>query len=329
MKEIFIREFIMRLADKLPTEQLNMLSQELSIYCDDFQITRTTTELAPVQLLPRAYKAFMVTKKIEGRSLGTLEQYKLRLEPFFQQVGKDLPNITTNDIRRYLYLFQDQRGVSNRTLDNMRHAFNSFFSWCAKEGYCEKNVCEAIGPIKYTARPINALSDVEMEALRSACRTPREHAIVETLYSTGCRVSELCALNRNRDIDFSTRDVELFGKGSKVRFSGLNARAVIALKEYLVQRTDDCEALFIGERKKERLQPGGIRKILKKIADRVSVKDVHPHRIRHTFATDAIQHGMPITHLQKLMGHAQIGTTMIYVDVPHAQVRTSHQKYVV
>lgn len=329
-EEIFTKEFIVCLQGKVPDECLKTIEQKLTMFCSHFQISRVTTELALSTPFPVAYKTYMATKKIEGLSAGTLQQYKLRLEPFLLSCGKELQDITTNDIRAYLYKFQEMRGIGNHTLDTIRLNLNAFFSWCAKEGYVTRNVCAAVGPIKYEEKPRTPLSDIQLEKLRVVCKNVREKAMLETFYATGCRCSELRNLKRS-DMDFITREVPLFGKGAKHRTSYMNARGLVSLQEYLATRKDDNDALFVSVRKPYRgLGNGGIEKIIRNIGKRAGINvRVCPHKIRHTFATDAVEHGMPITHLQKLLGHETISTTMIYAEIAQEQVKSSHQKYIV
>lgn len=282
--------------------------------------------------LPEIVKIYLVCRRIEGLSEQTLATYMRHLRLFFRAVMKPLPEITTNDIRIYLYRYQRERGCSDRSLDKYRGYLFSFFSWATDEGYLERNPMKSIPPIKYEKKPRQHLTQLELEYLRCACSTPREKAIVETLYSTGCRVAELAGI-KLCDIDWNTRAVHLFGKGKKHRDSFLNAKAEVAVKAYLATRGDDCPYLIVSERRPYKpLQTAAIQKVVRKIAKRASgqiTKAVTPHVLRHTTATTALQNGMPIVDISKLLGHEKVDTTMIYAHASIADVQAGHRKHVV
>jgi len=324
----FVNGFVARIGD-MSEEELARIKEELSIFVSGWDVKKRSTELAIYEESPVAYKAYLVTKKIEGRSPKTLDLYKLVLEDMLRTIRKDLAAITTNDLRFYLYSLKDQRKISDRTLDHRRLIISGFFTWCYDEKYIPSNPAVSLSPIKYEIKPRKPLSDIQMERLRDACKTAREKAILEVLYATGCRCSELVGLKRD-DVDLKTREVKLYGKGRKHRKSYINARAEIALKNYFAERDDFQEWLFVSERKPHRqMTNSGIEKIIHILGDRADIKDAYPHRIRHTFATDALNRGMPVTDLQVLLGHENIDTTTIYAKASQLNISTNHQKYVV
>lgn len=282
--------------------------------------------------VPEVVKIYLVCKKIEGLSQRTLDTYLRMLKLFFREMKKPLPQITTNEIRVYLFGYQQQRGCSNRSLDKYRQYLASFFSWAADEGYVQCNPMRTIPAIKYEKKPRINLTQLELEYLRQSCQTPRERAIIEFLFSTGCRVSELSGVKMS-DIDWTARTVHLFGKGSKHRTSFINAKCEITLKAYLKTRSDNCEYLFVTERKPYRqLKKDALEKIVRKVSSRTSSemqKHVTPHILRHTTATLALQNGMPIADISKLLGHEKIDTTMIYAHTCMESVQAGHRKYVV
>ena len=235
-----------------------------------------------------------------------------------------------NDVKAYLYNFQKTRNVSNRTLDSVRSILSSFFSWASAEGYLEKNIMISVKPIKYRRKQRGSLDDYELEKLRSACDTIRDEALVEFLYSTECRVSELVNVNKE-DVNIKDGEVTLIGKGDKERKSYLTAHASLALQEYLKSRDDDNDALFVSKVKPHnRLKKGAIEKIIGELGVKAGIdKKVYPHLIRHTTATMGLQHGMDVTEIQKMLGHANIETTMIYAEVNQNDVKTSHKKYII
>ncbi len=324
----FVNEFVARIGD-MSEEELARIKTELSVFVSEWDVKKRSTELAVYEECPVAYKAYLVTKKIEGRSPGTLDLYKLVLEDMLRTIHKDLKEITTNDLRFYLYSLKDNREISDRTLDHRRLILSGFFTWCYNEKYIPSNPTISLSPIKYEVKPRKPMTDSQMERLRDACKTTREKAILEVLYSTGCRCSELTNLKRD-DVDLTTREVKLYGKGRKHRKSYISARAEIALRNYLAERTDYQEWLFVSERNPHhQMTKSGIEKTIHILGDRADIRDVYPHRIRHTFATDALNRGMPVTDLQVLMGHEQLNTTTIYAKASQLNISNNHQKYVI
>ena len=282
--------------------------------------------------LPDIAKTYLMCKKMAGLSKGTLENYKIILTVFFKEV-KRLPQfITANEIREFLYVYQEQKGVSHRTIDKYREYITRFFAWAYNEGYIPDNPAKNITAIKHEEKPREALTQVELEYLRMACETVRERAIIEFLYSTGARVSEVAVIKKS-DINWYEKSVHLFGKGRKHRISFLNAKAEVALMKYLESRDDDCEYLFVSVKKPHRnLSKDGVEKIVRNVAKRASDKigkHITPHILRHTFATVAIQGGMPITDISRLLGHESIDTTRIYIHSSIEDVRTNHKKYII
>lgn len=282
--------------------------------------------------LPKVVQMYLVCKKMSGLSDTTLRNYKVFLQLFFHEANKSPQAITANDIRVFLYLYQQNRGISSRSLDKYREYLRHFFTWAHEEGYIQTNPSKNISAIKYEEKPREALTQIELEYLRKACMSVKEKAIVEFFYSTGCRVSELTNVKKD-DINWNDKSVHLFGKGKKHRVSFINAKAQIALKEYLDSRDDDCEYLFATSRKPYRqMHKDGIEKIVRIISDRAfesTGKHITPHILRHTTATTALRNGMPISDISKLLGHEKIDTTMIYAKSSLADVQMGHKKYIV
>ena len=282
--------------------------------------------------LPRVVQMYLVCKKMSGLSDTTLRNYKVFLQLFFRESNKAPQAVTANDIRVFLYMYQQNRGVSSRSLDKYREYLSHFFTWAHEEGYIQTNPSKNIGAIKYEEKPREALTQIELEYLRRACVSAKEKAIIEFLYSTGCRVSELTNVKKD-DINWDDKSVHLFGKGKKHRISFINAKAQIALQEYLNSRSDDCEYLFVTSRKPYRqMHKDGIEKIVRIISDRASNsigKRITPHILRHTTATTALRNGMPVADISKLLGHEKIDTTMIYAKSSVADVQAGHKKYII
>lgn len=327
----FTDDFMTRISDKIPDEYIHIIMGELSGMLTRYNVEPVCTDIELYEgYLPECFKAFFVTKKIEGKSDKTLDLYMLRLKEFFCAVRKPIDTITSNDIKAYLYNFQRVRNVSNRTLDSIRSILSSFFGWASAEGYLGKNIMTSIKPIKYRRKQRGSLDDYELEKLRSACDNIRDEALIEFLYSTGCRVSELVNANKE-DVNFNDGEVILIGKGDKERTTYLTAHASLALQEYLKTRNDNNPALFVGKRKPHnRLSKAGIEKIVGDLGVKAGIeKKVYPHLIRHTTATMGLQHGMDVTEIQKMLGHASVETTMIYAEVSQNDVKISHKKYII
>lgn len=283
-------------------EVLNILDGLVTGY----EISKKETSLAVLNdELPEIVKVYVVCKKVEGLAQPTLDAYLRTLRLFFRTVRKAPTQVTANDIRVYLYKYQQERGCTNRSLDKYRQYLAGFFGWAVDEGYIPTNPMRTIAAIKYEKKQRQHLTQLELEYLRSCCRTLREKAIIEVLFSTGCRVSELVGLKRS-DIDWNTRSVHLFGKGSKHRTSYLNARAEVSLKAYLKGRSDDSEFLFVTERRPYRsLTTNSMEKAVGVIASRAPegmTVHITPHVLRHTTATLALQNGMPIADISRLLG---------------------------
>lgn len=331
MGEKFVNGFMIKLYEEIPEEYLETIRNKLSLYVNDFDITQRETGVVKYTgYLPDFYKTYIVSRKIEGLSQKTLENYNLYLDDFFFNVNKNANDITANDIRVYLYNTQENRGISNRTLDGRRAAIHAFFEWAAGEGYVDKNPCRSIKNIKYERIQKKPLTDMELERIRQVCKTIREKAMVEFLYSTGARVTEACTVKK-ADVDFYKGEVVVLGKGSKHRTTYLNARSKLLLKQYLASRDDDSEYLFVSERKPHgALKKEAIERIIKLIGERAELdRPLTPHLFRHTLATFMLQRGTPITEAQKMLGHVNINTTMIYAKVADEDVKASHMKYAI
>lgn len=231
--ENFANEFISKLDGKIPDEALRTVLQELQVFASNYDINQRETHVVPYQSnVPDCYRVYMVAKKIEGMSPESMKTYNFYLTDFFEHINRPFEQVTTNDIRIYLYETQKRTGVSNRTLDGKRLVINTFMDWCWKEGYIPNNPCASIKPIKFEEKPREPLSNMELEIVRDACENYRDKAMIELFYSTGCRLSEMVNLKIS-DIDFASKEVHLFGKGSKHRTSYLNAKAEYMLKKIL------------------------------------------------------------------------------------------------
>lgn len=273
-------------------------------------------------------KMFIAAKKIEGCSDRTVTYYKSTVEHLLKSIDKPIRKITTDEIRSYLAQYQEKGGCSKTTIDNIRRNISSFFSWLEEEDYILKSPMKRIHKIK-TVQPVKeTISDELIERLRDACLCKRDLAIVDLLYSTGIRVGELVRLNID-DISFEERECVVFGKGDKERRVYFDAKAKLHLQDYLKERDDDNPALFVTlDAPHQRLKISGVEIRIRSLGRSINAEKIHPHKFRRTMATRAIDKGMPIEQVQKILGHSQIDTTMQYVMVNQSNVKNAHRKYI-
>lgn len=331
MCDIFKNELLMLLNDKVDDNTLINISNEIDIMLADYDINRSQSKTINLDDIKTLMDTYLVTLKIRGLSKGTTSLYSLILNNFFETVQKELEDITSKDIRGYLSKYQREHKVCNRTLSSRKTIICTFFKWLASEGYIPNNPGENVHAIKYNRIHKQAMTQLDLEKIRLACQTKREKAIIEVLYSTACRVSELSALDIS-DVDFETKEVTLLGKGNQYRTSFLNAKAEVALKDYLDGRTDDNEALFVYQKEPyDRLAKSGIENIVKNIMSRTSDMNVHvtPHIFRHTTATTALNRGMNIADVSKFLGHKSIATTMEYITTNLNSIKEEHKTCIV
>ena len=271
---------------------------------------------------------FLDAKKIEGCSVRTLQYYQITVERLFQMIETPVRKITTEEIRSYLSEYQKINGCSKVTIDNIRRNISSFFSWLEEEDYILKSPMRRIHKIKTKQQVKEIISDEAIEKLRDQCNNARDLAMIDLLYSTGIRVGELVNLNI-KDVDFEARECVVFGKGDKERRVYFDAKAKLHLQNYLDSRSDDNPALFVTlDVPHDRLKISGVEIRLRELGRKLNLTKIHPHKFRRTMATRAIDKGMPIEQVQKILGHSQIDTTMQYAIVNQNNVKTSHQKYI-
>ena len=326
MKNQLITEVQQQMLPYLNNEQLRKLRTAMEFCLHGLEITQTDQQQEQEQT--DATAAFIAAKRIEGCSEKTLTYYRKTIESMTAAVGKPVQRITTDDIRQYLTTYQMQRKSSKVTIDNIRRILATFYSWLEDEDYIVKSPVRRIHKVK-TAKVIKeTYTDEVLEQMRDNCDSLRDLAIIDLLASSGMRVGELVALNRD-DINFNERECVVFGKGNKERLVYFDARTKIHLRNYLDSRTDGNPALFVTLRAPyNRLQIGGVEMRLRLLGRRLSIPKVHPHKFRRTLATSAIDKGMPIEQVQQLLGHQKIDTTMHYAMVKQQNVKLAHRKYI-
>ena len=330
MKEEFVNDVLRDMLAYLDNGQAEQLRRVLNHNLSGFEIQRNemSDTVATVEENSQLTNAFLSAKRIEGCSEKSLAYYRKTIETMTERIGKGITHITTNDLRSYLTDYQTERKSSKVTIDNIRRILSSFFSWLEDEDYILKSPVRRIHKVKTATTIKETYSDEALEIMRDNCETLRDLALIDMLASTGMRVGELVLLNRE-DINFEERECVVFGKGSKERMVYFDARTKIHLQNYLAERTDTNNALFVSMKAPyERLQIGGVESRLRELGKRLNLQKVHPHKFRRTLATMAIDKGMPVEQLQRLLGHQRIDTTLQYAMVRQSYVKLAHRKYI-
>ena len=329
MKDKLITSVQSSMASMLSTSQLEELGRVLAHYLRNMDITeRTVSEMQKNAANATLLEAFISAKRIEGCSEKSLKYYSSTIRHLFNGLNKAIREIETDDLRCYLADYQIKRGSSKVTIDNMRRIFSSFFGWLEDEDYILKSPVRRIHKVKTDKIIKDTFSDEGLELLRDACKEVRDLALIDLLASTGMRVGELVRLNRE-DINFNERECVVFGKGNSERVVYFDARTKIHLLNYLEERHDSNPALFVSlSNHRKRLMVGGVETRLRQIGQKADLQKVHPHKFRRTLATRAIDKGMPIEQVQRLLGHVKIDTTMCYAMVNQANVKNSHRKFI-
>lgn len=327
--EAFRADLISRLVPQLNSEQLQSVLTVMDDMASTWDFQAKSTAIITSGGLPDAVRLYLASKSIENLSKGTLQNYLSTLKHFFSVVRHPVDEVTSADARLWLNWYKEQYHVRSSTYEGKRIILNTFFEWCVDEDIIRRNPMRHIKPIRVDDPERLPMTAIELEKVRGSCRSLREKAMVDFLYSTAVRASEFCAMDLT-DVDFTEHTVHIrCGKGGKGRTSFLNAEAEISLKAYLAARDDSCPALFVSSRgEAHRLSKKSVEVEIDRIVSRceLSVK-VTPHVFRHTAASLALQRGMPIDQVQKWLGHARIQTTLRYAKTLNFDVKISHQKY--
>ena len=329
MKELVKQEIMNAMNTVLNFQQMMMLEKVIHQSFHNVEITNQNIENQYfTENNQSILSLFISSKKVEGCSENSLKYYFSTIDTLFKKLSKKVTEISTNDLRFYLSDYQESKNSSKVTIDNIRRIFSSFFSFLEDEDYILKSPVRRIHKVKTPRIIKEILSDEEIEILRDNCKEIRDLTLIEILSSTGIRVGELVKINR-KDIDFHERSCIVTGKGNKEREVYFDARTKIHLKQYLKTRTDDNEALFVSLSKPhQRLSIGGVENVLRKLGLKTQINKVHPHKFRRTLATMAIDKGMPIEQVQKLLGHVKIDTTLHYAMVNQSNVKIAHRKFI-
>lgn len=311
-----------RMKPILDAEQFTALREALIVYLPE---SLTGCEAT---CTPDLVKLFLAAKRVEGCSDKTIRYYDSTIRNVLTAIGKDVQQISTDDLRMYLDGYQKKSGASRVTIDNIRRILSSFFSWLEDEDYIAKSPVRRIHKVKTCKTVKETYSDEALELMRDHSGCSRDLAIIDMLASTGIRVGELVKLDKT-DIDFENRECIVLGKGNKQRRVYFDARTKIHLQNYLRSRMDTNEALFVSLQKPhERLLISGVEIRLRELGKKLDLHKVHPHKFRRTLATMAIDKGMPIEQVQQLLGHQSVDTTLQYAMVNQNNVKLSHHRFI-
>lgn len=331
MKTEVISNITKDMEDSLTDYQLNKLKESLIINFDGVEFIIKTDELKHQEELDEnknMIDSFISSKQVEGCSERTIKYYKEIIEKFVNSFDKSIKQISTNEIRNYLSNYKDNSSCGSTTIDNIRRVLSSFFSWLEDEDYIIKSPVRRIYKIKTAVVVKEVLTDENLERLRDECENIRDLSLIELLISTGMRVGELVNLNIN-SLNFEDRSCIVLGKGNKEREVYFDAKTKLHLKEYISKRNDLNDALFVSMREPhQRLSISCIELIIRTLGINSNINKVHPHKFRRTLATMAIDKGMPVEQVQKLLGHVKIETTMNYALVNQSNVKISHRRYI-
>ena len=330
MKKQFIADIIQSMILYLDNSQLEHLQRVLTTQFADVEIEmlERNCEKNADNENKVLISSFIAAKRIEGCSEKSLKYYENTIQYTVNNIAKDIKHLTTDDLRLYLTEYQEQHNSSRVTIDNIRRILSSFFSWLEDEGYIFKSPIRRIHKVKTHKIIKETYTDEELETLRDNSPTIRDLAMIDMLASTGMRIGEMVLLNKD-DINFAERECKVLGKGNKERIVYFDARTKLHLQQYIESRADENDALFVSLRSPyDRITIGGIESRLRKLGQNLNIHKVHPHKFRRTLATMAIDKGMPIEQLQRLLGHQRIDTTLQYAMVKQSNVKLAHKKYI-
>ena len=316
----FMEQLKVRLADIMTIEQMSQIERIGFDLLDRFDMKEIVDNSGPDDFLD----SYIAAMQVECRSPKTIERYIYIIGRLMKFAKVPTRQISIYHLRNFIAA-EKERGIQDSTLEGYREIFSAYFNWLRRETLIDKNPCANLGVIKCAKKEKRTYSECEMERLYRCCDTPRNLAILHFLRSTGCRISEATELNREQ-IDLERMECVVHGKGNKDRTVYLDNVASMVIGEYLAQRDDNSQALFIGKRG-ERLQPGGVRTMLKHLAKHAGVDHVHPHKFRRTLATDLARRGMPIQEISRVLGHEKLDTTMKYVILNNDDIKASYRRY--
>lgn len=320
-KVSFLNYVEKRMSDVVTMNEMMKVMSIISDVMEGFEIKET---ILPSERKDDYLDCYLDALKVQGRSVKTISRYEYVIKKMMDDILIPTRQITVYHLRSYLAKLQE-RGMKDSSIEGIRQVLSAFFNWLHRESLIEKNPVSNLGVIKCAKLKKKIFTEEDIDSLKQSCTNERDRAIICFLAATGCRVSEMTGLNRE-DIDFIGLKCVVRGKGNKERTVFMDRIASSAIKKYLIKRKDDNPALFVG-RGAKRLEPNGIRVMMKKLEQLSGVDHVHPHKFRRTLATDMARNGMPIQQISAVLGHDKIDTTMTYVIQDEEDIQFSYRRY--
>lgn len=322
-KQYFINKIKNECADKLTVTDADSILRIIADVLEGFEMRAVRNEdynFSTDDLL----SSFVSSMNIQGRSQKTIDRYVYVIKKFMTFVNIPTRHITVYHVRNWLAA-EKARGIQDSTLEGLRQVLSSYFGWLHRESLIDKNPIANVGTIRVAKKEKKIYTEIDLEKLNQNCEKLRDKAIIRFLASTGCRISEMTSLNKD-SVDIHSLECVVHGKGNKDRTVYMDAVTGMLLHEYLLSRKDNEDALFIGKGN-VRLQPGGVRNMLKNLGLKSGVEHVHPHKFRRTLATELARHGMQIQEISGLLGHEKLDTTMKYVVLCKDDVKSNYRRY--
>ena len=322
-KQKLVTDVAENIGDFLTVKDTRKVSAILTDQLEQYDLTEIKAEEISANTLD-LLQMFLDAKRIEGRSVKTIERYSYILEKALRAIGTPAEQITVFQIRAYL-MDEKKKGLQDSSIEGVRCVLSSFFSWSWKEGLLKNNPCANIGAVKCQKKIRLPFSAVDIEKLKTACKTARDKALVCFLLSSGARISEVCALNRDA-ISYDLLECTVLGKGNKERTVYIDEVTAMELRAYMSARKDNSPALFAGKGT-ERMTPHGVREMLTDLGAAAGVENVHPHRFRRTLATHLIDRGMAVQDVAYILGHEKLDTTMKYIFINANNVKSAYRRF--
>lgn len=323
-------DFTTSLVGIVGDDVLKIINDKLTVFLSDYDIKKKCTSVTEYNYeVPKEVVKYIALSKINGLSKATIKKYYDTLSTFFTSIRKDVSDVTSDDIIIFLVNYEQAHGISKHTMNQYRTIIHGFFEYCVLDDVIIKNPCKKIRPIKYKIHKEEALDEYTIEKIRSKCKSKRNVAIIDFFLSTGCRVSELTSINVS-DIDFRNCEVNIIGKGNKKRTLYISGKAMHSLEEYLHSRPDkNSDVLFSSCRYPyDRIGKNNIEKMVRGLGTDCNIEKLHPHLFRKTFATQLYRRGMSLAHIQYLLGHENISTTMRYLDIKQDDIKSEHGRLI-
>lgn len=324
--EEFKRSLIIKLIEELNIDYNQQIKVEelITNLLQEYTVNKISLELT-ISDIPEKITMYLQAKRLEGVNENTLQNYFYLLRKLSAKTHKQVKDINLNDLRAFIY--EECKGNKESTINSKVIYLQNFFKWLVDEEIIDKDPSRKLPQLKVPKRLRHALSIEEIERLRIACVDTRERALIELLFSTGCRLSELVQINK-QDINYVHNSINVIGKGNKERTIFFNDKTKVHLENYLNSRKDYCEALFAtSKRPFKRLEKRGVQDALKKIAKRAGFdKSIYPHIFRHSFASLGLQNGASIVTIQNLLGHSSITTTERYAETSMNNIKHEYNQ---